>query len=813
MKKKIENKKPDWRKYLLYTLSAAMLTAPLFVPGMVRAAEPESEYEKEGVQDKEESKSPVSWEFKDGVLTVSGEGEMPDYSGTEEVPWIAVRDSVRKIVIEEGIISIGKQSFSDFENLKEVVFPETLKIIGNGAFFECSSLAQVILPESVERLGAGAFAGCRSLASFSGKGVVVFENFVFERTALTSFEIPEKTTKVSALTFLGTPVGEYTVQSGNTEFSAKDGVLFNADRSKLEIYPAEKEEKGYQIPEGCTEIGRYAFRDVKNLKSIDLTGVVSLEEGAFYGASLSGKLILPDSLTKLEGGFLFENCTELTSVDFGEGLEETSYRMFENCTAIKQVNAGNHLKKIAARTFTGCDALTEVKLPQSITWADEHAFPDTAKVTCENTELVRFGKNGFHYAEQVSVLGTRDYQMTFQVLSLVNEERKKQGLSPVNMDAGLLQSAMKRAEELSLLFSHTRPDGTSCFSVNQDMAAENIAIGSTNAVEVMKMWMDSTEQRENILKKDIHSIGIGCFFVNGSYMWTQLFSEKSITGNCAQPANANTTPRMELLADPFAEAADLAESMVGTSEKYKYKAKIRLMGGLRVGDAKQAAFCIVNPGFSAFSVPVYTNITWSSGDSSVALADTSGKMIGLKTGNTIIQAKTKYYSASMALTVAEARKDTDDEEEKPDPVPAQKNKILRIGGAKYKVTTAAAKKREVRYMKPIKRKKVIRIPASIKVKGIMYKVTSIAPRAFKGNKKVTSVTIAGSIERIGKRAFYNCPNLKKIIIRTKRLKKKRIGAQAFAKLSKKTVIYVPKRKRKAYKKLLKARGAAKAKIK
>lgn len=813
MKKKIENKKPDWRKYLLYTLSAAMLTAPLFVPGMVRAAEPESEYKKESGQDKEESKSPVSWKFKDGVLTVSGEGEMLDYSGTEEVPWIAVRDSVRKIVIEEGITSIGKQSFSNFENLEEVVFPETLKIIGNGAFFECSSLAQVILPESVERLGAGAFAGCRSLASFSGKGVVIFGNFVFERTALTSFEIPEKTTKVSALTFLGTPVGEYTVQSGNTEFSAKDGVLFNADRSKLEIYPAEKEEKGYQIPEGCTEIGRYAFRDVKNLKSIDLTGVVSLEEGAFYGASLSGKLILPDSLTKLEGGFLFENCTELTSVDFGKGLEETSYRMFENCTAIKQVNAGNHLKKIAARTFTGCDALTEVKLPQSITWADEHAFPDTAKVTCENTELVRFGKNGFHYAEQVSVLGTRDYQMTFQVLSLVNEERKKQGLSPVNMDAGLLQSAMKRAEELSLLFSHTRPDGTNCFSVNQDMAAENIAIGSTNAVEVMKMWMASTEQRENILKKDIHSIGIGCFFVNGSYMWTQLFSEKSITGNCVQPANANTTPRMELLADPFAEAADLAKSMVGTSEKYKYKAKIRLMGGLRVGDAKQAAFCIVNPGFSAFSVPVYTNITWSSGDSSVALADTSGKMIGLKTGNTIIQAKTKYYSASMALTVAEARKDTDDEEEKPDPVPEQKNKILRIGGAKYKVTTAAAKKREVRYMKPIKQKKVIQIPASIKVKGIMYKVTSIAPRAFKGNKKVTSVTIAGSIERIGKRAFYNCPNLKKIIIRTKRLKKKRIGAQAFAKLSKKTVIYVPKRKRKAYKKLLKARGAAKAKIK
>lgn len=816
MKRKIENKRLDWRKYLLYTLSAAMLTAPAFALKSVQAAEPESEYTRESGQESEGEKgkeSFISWEFEDGVLTISGEGEIPDFSAADEAPWIKERDSIEKLVIEEGITAIGKQSFYHCENLKEIVFPESLKIIRNGAFFECSSLTQVRLPEQVETLEDGAFAGCRSLETFHGNGVVTFGNFVFERTALTSFEIPGHTKTISALTFLETPIEEYTIAQNQEMFSVRDGVVFNADGSRLLIYPSGKESHQYGIPEGCTEIGRYAFRGVRNLLNIDLTGVVSIQEGAFYGASLSGKLILPDSLTKLEGGFLFENCTELTSVDFGEGLEETSYRMFENCTAIKQVNAGNHLKKIAARTFTGCDALTEVKLPQSITWADEHAFPDTAKVTCENTELVRFGKNGFHYAEQVSVLGTRDYQMTFQVLSLVNEERKKQGLSPVNMDAGLLQSAMKRAEELSLLFSHTRPDGTSCFSVNQDMAAENIAIGSTNAVEVMKMWMASTEQRENILKKDIHSIGIGCFFVNGSYMWTQLFSEKSITGNCVQPANANTTPRMELLADPFAEAADLAKSMVGTSEKYKYKAKIRLMGGLRVGDAKQAAFCIVNPGFSAFSVPVYTNITWSSGDSSVALADTSGKMIGLKTGNTIIQAKTKYYSASMALTVAEARKDTDDEEEKPDPVPEQKNKILRIGGAKYKVTTAAAKKREVRYMKPIKQKKVIQIPASIKVKGIMYKVTSIAPRAFKGNKKVTSVTIAGSIERIGKRAFYNCPNLEKIIIRTKRLKKKRVGVQAFAKLSKKTVIYVPKRKRKAYKKLLKARGAAKAKIK
>ena len=81
--------------------------------------------------------------------------------------------------------------FSNFENLEEVcIFRKTLKNNRKWCvFLKCSSLAQVILPESVERLGTGAFAGCRSLASFSGKGVVIFENFVFERTALTDWRI------------------------------------------------------------------------------------------------------------------------------------------------------------------------------------------------------------------------------------------------------------------------------------------------------------------------------------------------------------------------------------------------------------------------------------------------------------------------------------------------------------------------------------------------------------------------------------------------------------------------------------------------
>ena len=101
---------------------------------------------------------------------------MPDYSGTEEVPWIASKKGFcKKNCNRRGNYFHWKAEFSNFENLEEVVFPETLKNNRKWCVFECSSLAQVILPESVERLGAGALAGCRSLASFSGKGVVIFK--------------------------------------------------------------------------------------------------------------------------------------------------------------------------------------------------------------------------------------------------------------------------------------------------------------------------------------------------------------------------------------------------------------------------------------------------------------------------------------------------------------------------------------------------------------------------------------------------------------------------------------------------------------
>ena len=98
------------------------------------------------------------------------------------------------------------------------------------------------------------------------------------------------------------------------------------------------------------------------------------------------------------------------------------------------------------------------------------------------------------------------------------------------------------------------------------------------------------------------------------------------------------------------------------------------------------------------------------------------------------------------------------------------------------------------------------IPAEVTLGGKKYKVTEIAPNAFKNNKKLKKFTIGKNIKKIGKNAFYGCKNLKSITVKTTKLTKKSVGKNAFKKIHKKAKIKVPKKKLKAYKKIFKARG-------
>ena len=113
----------------------------------------------------------------------------------------------------------------------------------------------------------------------------------------------------------------------------------------------------------------------------------------------------------------------------------------------------------------------------------------------------------------------------WEVLRLVNLERYEAGVEPLAGFSTLQQAARLRAQEILEYFDHTRPDGSSCFTVLSEFgltyngAGENIALGQRTPAEVMNSWMNSEGHRANILTSYYTQVGIG----NCGYGWTQLF--------------------------------------------------------------------------------------------------------------------------------------------------------------------------------------------------------------------------------------------------------------------------------------------------
>ena len=116
-----------------------------------------------------------------------------------------------------------------------------------------------------------------------------------------------------------------------------------------------------------------------------------------------------------------------------------------------------------------------------------------------------------------------------EVLNLVNAERANLGIAPLRLADDLQEEAAIRAQEIVEVFSHTRPDGSDCFTVMKNRGrtcGENIAAGHASASETVEQWMDSEGHRENILNPAFHELGVGYAYEDYStyhHYWIQLF--------------------------------------------------------------------------------------------------------------------------------------------------------------------------------------------------------------------------------------------------------------------------------------------------
>jgi uncharacterized protein YjdB len=235
----------------------------------------------------------LTWKLDDeGKLTISGNGEMYDYEYTSDIPWYSHLESIKTLVIEDGVTSIGNWAFEDCFNLTSMTIGNGVTSIGLHAFYSCDSLTSVNIPESVTDLGRYAFSGCDSLVRIS-------------------------------------------VAANNPNYSSDEaGVLFNKDKTTIMQYPAGKTESVYSIPSGVTSIDYGAFGGSTYLTNVVIpNGVTSIGGWAFDDCPYLESVTLPGSVESI-GNCAFRYCFSLESINIPSGVTSIFADAFEECYSL-----------------------------------------------------------------------------------------------------------------------------------------------------------------------------------------------------------------------------------------------------------------------------------------------------------------------------------------------------------------------------------------------------------------------------------------------------------------------------------------------
>ena len=354
----------------------------------------------------------LSWTLADGVLTISGAGNMWNWADDSPAPWYNYRDDITSVVISGGVTSIGNAAFLDCRAMTAVTVPDGLTEIGDSAFSHCQKLTGIFVPDSVTKIGVWSFNGCE---------------------ALTSFYIPGNVSYVGPAAFYGCKsMGSLFVDSGNADYVSIDGVLFSKDRRTLIAYPGGRQ-GGYHIPSGVTVIKSDAFGPCAGLNAVSLPeGLTKIEEAAFEGCVNLTAVRIPDSVTSIEN-FAFNGCSGLEGVTIPRGVTAIGWGAFGGCekltgigvdsdnSAYVSVDGVVFTKDMKTLVMYPPGKTGEYRIPGSVTKIQNSAFhacagPPSVRIPASMTDIGQwafrycYGLTSIYISESVSSIGPGAFQ-------------------------------------------------------------------------------------------------------------------------------------------------------------------------------------------------------------------------------------------------------------------------------------------------------------------------------------------------------------------------------------------------------------------
>ena len=350
-------------------------------------------------------------------------------------------DSVKRVVIPEGVTKIEAGAFGNCIQLAEVNLPSTLTEIGAHAFYNCDLITNIYIPKKLQKTNNayiyeyaygyvyGPFYGCDGLKNVTfEEGTTIIANGLFSNCpGLEEIVIPDTVTEIGSEAFYNdtnlreVEFGENINVIRSSAFG-KCGQLTKVEMKdqveKMEagIFAKCTELTSVRLSKSLKEIGAHSFFDCDKLTSVEIPK--SLEKttnayiyeyaygyvyGPFYGcdglknvtfeegttiianglfSNCPGleEIVIPDTVTEI-GSEAFYNDTNLREVEFGENINVIRSSAFGKCGQLTKVEMKDQVEKMEAGIFAKCTELTSVRLSKSLKEIGAHSFFDCDKLT------------------------------------------------------------------------------------------------------------------------------------------------------------------------------------------------------------------------------------------------------------------------------------------------------------------------------------------------------------------------------------------------------------------------------------------------